>query len=112
MSTRPARVGRASLRRRTQPTMSLSEGAMAAEILLGTQGWSYPDWVGTFYPPGAKAGDFLRLYSQAFRTVEMDSTFYAAPRASMVDGWLRNTPAELEFSAKLPQLTTHENILA
>jgi uncharacterized protein YecE (DUF72 family) len=40
---------------------------MAAEILLGTQGWSYPDWVGTFYPPGTRNSDFLKLYSRRFR---------------------------------------------
>src|SRR6266571_5800694 len=85
---------------------------MTAEILLGTQGWSYPDWVGSFYPPGTKSGDFLRLYSQTFATVELDSTFYGAPRASMVDGWRRNTPPEFRFSAKLPQVITHEKRLA
>src|SRR3712207_3164786 len=84
---------------------------MAAEILLGTQGWSYPDWVGTFYPPGAKAGEFLRLYSQTFATVELDSTFYGVPRPSMIDGWVRNTPEGFKLAAKLPQAITHEKRL-
>jgi uncharacterized protein YecE (DUF72 family) len=83
-----------------------------AEILLGTQGWSYPDWVGPFYPPTARQSDFLGLYSQSFQTVEIDSTFYAVPRANIVDSWRRNTPASFRFAAKLPQTITHEKRLA
>ena len=82
-----------------------------AEILLGTQGWSYPDWVGPFYPPTARQSDFLGLYSQTFQTVEIDSTFYAAPRATIVDSWRRNTPSGFRFAAKLPQTITHEKRL-
>ena len=84
---------------------------MAADFYLGTQGWSYPDWVGPFYPPGAKQGDFLRLYSQVMPTVEVDSTFYGTPRASMGDGWDRATPPGFRFAAKLPQAITHERRL-
>src|SRR5690242_6822331 len=84
---------------------------MAAEILLGTQGWSYPDWIGTFYPPGTRAADFLKLYSQTFPTVELDSTFYGAPRPSQVDAWPRRTPPGFKLAAKLPQTITHEKRL-
>lgn len=84
---------------------------MAAEFLLGTQGWSYPDWVGPFYPPGTRQPDFLPVYARAFRTVELDTTFYASPSPKTVEGWRRRSPDGFEFAAKLPQLITHEKRL-
>ena len=57
---------------------------------LGTAGWSYlPDWVGPFYPEGTSSSDALAKYVEAFRFVEVDSTFYAAPVASTIDRWKR-----------------------
>ncbi len=79
-----------------------------ASIRLGTQGWSYPDWVGTFYPPHAKQEDYLPFYAEVFDTVELDTTFYHPPRPSVVRSWARHTPATFRFTAKLPQHITHE----
>ncbi|MCC7104417.1 MAG: DUF72 domain-containing protein [Chloroflexi bacterium] len=84
---------------------------MPAEVLLGTQGWSYPDWLGSFYPPGTKSSDFLRIYSQVFRTVELDTTFYGVPRPATVAGWRKNTPDTFRFAAKMPRLITHDKRL-
>lgn len=81
------------------------------EIRLGTQGWSYKDWVGSFYPPDAKPADYLRFYSQVFDTVELDTTFYSTPRAELVRSWAENTPDGFLFTAKLPQAITHEKHL-
>jgi uncharacterized protein YecE (DUF72 family) len=83
----------------------------AAEILLGTQGWNYPAWVGPFYPVGTRAPDMLRLYARAFRTVEVDSTFYAPPAEPVVRGWRDRVPPEFRFSLKVPQEITHERRL-
>jgi uncharacterized protein YecE (DUF72 family) len=80
-------------------------------IRIGTQGWNYDGWVGPFYPPGTRAADFLPLYARAFRTVEVDSTFYAVPSASTVRGWAARVPAEFTFALKLPKEITHENRL-
>jgi uncharacterized protein YecE (DUF72 family) len=76
-------------------------------IRLGTQGWSYPDWIGSFYPPGSKQEHFLPFYAGVFDTVELDTTFYHPPRASIVRSWDRNTPAGFRFAAKVPQTITH-----
>ena len=78
-----------------------------AAIRIGTQGWSYPDWVGTFYPPGAKQEHYLPFYSQVFDTVELDTTFYHAPRPSIVRSWAKHTPAHFRFAAKVPETITH-----
>jgi uncharacterized protein YecE (DUF72 family) len=80
-------------------------------IQLGTQGWNYDAWVGPFYPPGARAADYLSLYARAFDTVEVDSTFYAIPSASTVRGWAGRVPAGFTFALKLPKEISHENRL-
>ena len=79
------------------------------KILLGTSGWDYKDWIGPFY----KTEDERKLYSYSkiFKTAEIDSTFYAYPSQGTVMGWLRYTPKDFIFTAKLPQIITHEKML-
>ena len=81
-------------------------------IRLGTQGWSYPDWIGTFFPPGSKQEHYLPFYARVFDTVELDTTFYHPPKASIVRSWARHTPASFRFAAKVPQAITHTARLA
>ena len=81
---------------------------MPAPIRLGTQGWNYDAWVGPFFPEGTRPVDFLTVYSRAFDTVEVDSTFYATPASKTVRGWAQRTPPGFVFSLKLPQEITHE----
>ena len=84
---------------------------MSARIRLGTQGWSYPDWNGVFYPPGSKQEDRLPFYAEVFDTVELDNTFYAAPKGTIARSWERHTPDGFVFAAKLPRTITHEGRL-
>ena len=84
---------------------------MSANIRLGTQGWNYDAWMGPFYPEGTKAVDFLTIYSRAFDTVEVDSTFYAVPPAKTIRGWAQRTPPGFTFALKMPQEITHERRL-
>jgi uncharacterized protein YecE (DUF72 family) len=81
---------------------------MPAPIRLGTQGWNYDAWAGPFYPENTKAVDYLTVYSRAFDTVEVDSTFYATPPSKTVRGWAQRTPPGFVFSLKMPQEITHE----
>jgi uncharacterized protein YecE (DUF72 family) len=80
-------------------------------ILVGTCGWSYKDWDGVFYPKGLAAGDYLAYVAERFGLVEVDSTFYHAPRPALVDGWRDKTPAGFRFALKVPQSITHEKVL-
>jgi uncharacterized protein YecE (DUF72 family) len=80
-------------------------------LLLGTQGFSFPDWVGPFYPAGTARDLYLEQYAQRFPIVEIDSTFYGAPRAKTVQGWRERTPQNFRFTAKFPKLITHEKKL-
>ena len=80
-------------------------------IRIGTQGWNHPAWVGPFYPAETRPSDFLSVYARAFRTVEVDSTFYAIPSASTLKGWARRVPADFTFALKMPQDVTHDRRL-
>ena len=81
---------------------------MSAVVRLGTQGWAYTDWIGTFYPEGAKQEDYLPFYSEIFDTVELDTTFYHPPKGAIVRSWEKRVPASFRFAAKVPQRITHE----
>ncbi len=86
-------------------------GPQQGRLFLGTQGFSFDDWVGPFYPPGTPKRDYLEAYSDIFNAVEIDSTFYGAPRASTVEGWRDRTPEGFRFTAKFPRLITHDKKL-
>lgn len=80
-------------------------------LFLGTQGFSFPDWVGPFYPTGTKRGAYLEEYARRFPIVEIDSTFYGIPRLTTIQGWRERTPEDFQFAAKFPKLITHEKKL-
>jgi uncharacterized protein YecE (DUF72 family) len=80
-------------------------------ILIGCSGWSYPEWEGAFYPTGMKPADYLAFYTDHFRIVEVDSTFYRVPTRRMVLGWRNHTPEEFRFALKVPQVITHQKRL-
>ena len=79
-----------------------------SELLLGTCGWSYAEWEGILYP---ERQNKLKQYSSIFPTAEIDSTFYALPSEGTVLGWVRHTPSNFVFSAKLPQTITHKKVI-
>jgi uncharacterized protein YecE (DUF72 family) len=81
------------------------------DLLIGTQGFAFQDWVGTFYPSGTPPSRYLEAYSRQFGTVEIDSTFYGIPRRTTVAGWRQRTPKEFRFTAKFPQTITHQQML-
>lgn len=84
---------------------------MTAAVRLGTQGFSFDDWVGPFYPAGTPKRAYLEAYAEQFDTVEIDATFYGAPRLSTVESWRQRTPPGFLFSAKFPRLITHDKKL-
>ncbi len=81
-------------------------------VWLGTAGWSYlPDWVGPFYPPGTSSSDALERYVEAFRFVEVDSTFYAAPALTTIERWARLFPRDFRASFKAPKELVQDTAL-
>ncbi len=83
----------------------------AGRLFLGTQGFSFKDWVGPFYPPDIRPANYLEAYARRFPIVEIDSTFYGIPRATTVQSWRDRTPEDFLFAAKFPKLITHEKKL-
>ena len=79
------------------------------KILVGTASWSDPGFVEHWYPKKMPAGDRLGWYAQHFEMVEVNSTFYAAPDARMVERWCRSTPDGFTFDVKLHQLLSRHS---
>jgi len=82
---------------------------MTKNLRLGCSGWSYDEWVGPVYETAKESK--LAAYSKVFNTAEINSTFYKNPNKGTVFGWRRYTPDDFLFTAKIPQLVTHEKML-
>ena len=80
-------------------------------IVLGTQGWSYPDWVGSMYDAGTRPEGYLRAYAREFASVEIDSTFYGTPPPERVRRWAAQVPDDFTFALKLSREITHDRRL-
>jgi uncharacterized protein YecE (DUF72 family) len=76
-------------------------------IRVGTSGYNYPAWKGTFYPAKLPASQMLEYYAQRLSTVEVNYTFYRMPNAKIVAGWDAATPGGFSFVLKAPQRITH-----
>ena len=80
----------------------------AGNVRVGTSGYSFPDWVGNFYPKGMKSGEFLSYYAERFPVVEINATYYRIPPPKTLEQMERKTPPGFSFIAKLHQSMTHE----
>ena len=76
-------------------------------LYVGTSGYSYKEWKGSFYPEKIPAKEMLRYYSERLSTVEINATFYRMPQPSMLENWKEQVPASFRFSLKAPQRITH-----
>ncbi|HYK81647.1 MAG TPA: DUF72 domain-containing protein [Gemmatimonadales bacterium] len=76
-------------------------------VRVGTSGYNFPEWKGTFYPAKLPAAQMLEYYAQRLSTVEVNYTFYRMPNAKTVAGWDQATPAGFTFVLKAPQRITH-----
>jgi uncharacterized protein YecE (DUF72 family) len=76
-------------------------------ILVGTSSWSDPGFVEHWYPKGLAARGRLDFYAERFDAVELNSSFYAIPQTSTVEGWASRTPGGFTFDVKLHKLLSH-----
>jgi len=76
-------------------------------VRIGTSGFSYKEWCGTFYPPKIAGPKMLTFYAARFPTVEINYTFRAMPRRQMLEKWCSETPENFRFSLKASQRITH-----
>ncbi len=80
-------------------------------ILVGTSGYNYPEWKGSFYPADLAAAKMLPFYASKFKTVEINYTFYRMPTSKIVAGWAAQVPPEFRFTLKAPKRITHDKRL-
>jgi uncharacterized protein YecE (DUF72 family) len=76
-------------------------------LYVGTSGYSYKEWKGTFYHKALPDRQMLRFYGEQFRSVEINSTFRGIPKVSVLEGWVDAVPADFQFVLKAPQAITH-----
>jgi uncharacterized protein YecE (DUF72 family) len=77
-------------------------------IWIGTSGYNYPEWKGSFYPQTLPAAKMLPYYAERFPTVEINYTFYRAPTENILQGWDRATPDRFKLTLKAPKRITHD----
>jgi uncharacterized protein YecE (DUF72 family) len=81
--------------------------ASSPRVRIGTSGWNYPEWKGSFYPADMKPAGMLAYYAARFTAVEVNNTFYRMPTQKVVDGWAAGVPDGFTFVLKAPQRITH-----
>jgi len=91
-----------------EPPRSIDPGR---RLWIGTSGYSFADWVGPFYPPGTRSGDFLSYYARHFDAVEVNSSYYHVPSPRVIEIMERKTPPGFRFTVKMNQAMTHERSL-
>ena len=80
-------------------------------IWIGTSGYNYPEWKGSFYPSDLAAAKMLPYYAARFATVEINYTFYRMPNEKLVGGWAAQTPSPYQLTLKAPRRITHDGRL-
>jgi len=80
-------------------------------VRVGTSGWSYPEWLGRFYPNGTSPGRMLDFYSRRFTTVEAHATYRRLPTAVALEKWRTQVPSGFSFAPKAHMGITHRRDL-
>jgi uncharacterized protein YecE (DUF72 family) len=76
-------------------------------IWVGTSGYNYPEWRGSFYPEKFSTAKMLPFYAARLDTVEINYTFYRTPTAKVMEGWAEAVPERFKFTLKAPKRITH-----
>ena len=87
------------------------KGMDRSQIIVGTSGFSFADWVGPFYPPGTSDKDMLGLYAEHFGVVELNYTYYAMPSIAGLESLAVRSPERFEFWVKANREFTHKGNL-
>ena len=76
-------------------------------LYVGTSGYSYKEWKGSFYPEKIPAKEMLPYYASRLPAVEINNTFYRLPQPSVFENWKEQVPPSFRFSVKASQRITH-----
>lgn len=77
------------------------------KLYIGTSGWHYKHWIGTFYPADIKESQQLSYYLKDFSTVELNNPFYRLPSKETFSSWRKAVPEGFLFSVKASRYITH-----
>ena len=77
-------------------------------IWVGTSGYNYPEWRGSFYPEKLATAKMLSFYAERLSTVEINYTFYRSPTPAVLAGWSAQTPSAFKLTLKAPKRITHD----
>jgi uncharacterized protein YecE (DUF72 family) len=80
-------------------------------LYVGTSGYSYKEWKGSFYPEDLPEKQMLHFYGERFRSVEINNTFYRMPKKELLEAWAAEVPADFKFVLKASQRITHQQRL-
>ena len=81
--------------------------AETGKLYVGTSGYAYKPWKGTFYPEKLPDKEMLKFYASQLPTVEINYSFYQMPKESTLEGWASNVPESFQFALKANQKITH-----
>jgi len=81
--------------------------AETGKLYVGTSGYAYKPWKGTFYPEKLPDKEMLKFYASRLLTVEINYSFYQMPKESTLEGWASNVPESFQFALKANQKITH-----
>ena len=76
-------------------------------LYVGTSGYSYKEWKGSFYPEDMSTDDMLRYYGERFGAVEINNTFFRMPKPEVLEAWAAEVPADFKFVLKASRGITH-----
>src|SRR5262249_52409349 len=76
-------------------------------LYVGTSGFSYKEWKGSFYPEDISDKEMLHFYGERFATVEINNNFYRMPKAGVLEAWGEEVPANFKFDLKASRRITH-----
>jgi uncharacterized protein YecE (DUF72 family) len=76
-------------------------------IWVGTSGYNYPEWKGSFYPEKLPAAQMLPYYAERLATVEINYTYYRTPNQKILESWNQATPERFKLTLKAPKRITH-----
>ena len=78
-----------------------------ANIHIGTSGWHYTHWKGTFYPEKLPPREYIRYYLNYFQSVEINNSFYKLPSEETFRIWKESVPEDFIFAVKASRFITH-----
>lgn len=77
------------------------------DLHVGTSGYSYKEWKGSFYPEDLSSKNMLAYYGERLDAVEINNTFYRLPKESVLESWASQVPDGFRFSIKASRRITH-----